>query len=60
MEKLILIWTQILNLISPTVNNEVSKIPIVVNTWAFTDATIQAWDSIYHQKKSAVSFLFLL
>lgn len=28
---------------------------MVINTWAFTNATIEAWDSLNRQKKSAVS-----
>lgn len=31
------------------------RIPMVINTWAFTNATIEAWDSLNRQKKSAVS-----
>ncbi|XP_059468538.1 N(4)-(Beta-N-acetylglucosaminyl)-L-asparaginase-like [Neocloeon triangulifer] len=30
------------------------KVPLVVNTWPFLNATIQAWKSVFHQKKNAV------
>lgn len=36
-----------------TTTNE--KLPIVINTWNFTNATIEAWNVINNQKKSAVS-----
>jgi hypothetical protein len=33
----------------------VVRIPIVINTWGFTNATVQAWDVVERQEKSAVS-----
>ncbi|XP_070495386.1 N(4)-(Beta-N-acetylglucosaminyl)-L-asparaginase-like [Chironomus tepperi] len=53
MRNLFLLFSQYLNLISPTVTED-PKFPIVVNTWGFTNATIQAWDVINRQKKSAI------
>jgi len=59
MKNLFLLFSQYLNLISPTttVHAENSKIPIIVNTWGFTNATVKAWDVINRQKKSAVSLM---
>ena len=34
---------------------EISKIPIVINTWGFTNATIKAWEILNRQDKTAVS-----
>lgn len=33
----------------------VVRIPIVINTWGFSNATIQAWDVLQNPEKSAVS-----
>lgn len=33
----------------------VVRIPLVINTWGFSNATIQAWDAVQNQDKSAVS-----
>ncbi|XP_049764825.1 N(4)-(Beta-N-acetylglucosaminyl)-L-asparaginase-like [Schistocerca cancellata] len=32
----------------------VNKLPIVINTWGFTNATAKAWEAIYQQKLSAL------
>lgn len=29
-------------------------LPLVINTWGFTNATIEAWDAIYNKKLSSV------
>lgn len=31
------------------------NVPIVVNTWAYTNATAKAWDVVNRQQRSAVS-----
>lgn len=33
----------------------VNKVPIVINTWGFSNATIQAWDVLQNKDKTAVS-----
>lgn len=33
----------------------IGKIPIVINTWGFSNATIQAWDYVNNLDRSAVS-----
>lgn len=33
----------------------VVKLPIVINTWGFTNATIAAWDALNLQEATAVS-----
>jgi hypothetical protein len=46
----------LLNLINIIENCEpVNKIPIVINTWGFTNATIKAWDVLQNKEKTAVS-----
>ncbi|CAB3369182.1 Hypothetical predicted protein [Cloeon dipterum] len=37
-----------------TVNMERSPPPLVVNTWPFLNATIQAWKSVYAEKRNAI------
>lgn len=45
-----------LKIILPTDNCEAaSSLPIVINTWNFSNATIQAWDQVYNLERSAVS-----
>jgi len=34
---------------------EAKRVPLVINTWNFTNATIKAWDVVNRQGKSAVS-----
>lgn len=41
-----------LNTITST--DPVNKLPIVINTWGFTNATAKAWEAIYLQKLSAL------
>lgn len=38
---------------------EINKIPIVINTWGFTNATIKAWEILNRQDKTAVSYQFI-
>lgn len=46
-----------LKLLVPAKNcGPVVRIPIVVNTWGFTNATIAAWDALNLQESSAVKF----
>jgi hypothetical protein len=57
MLKQIFVFLNILLIIKPIRNcGEVNKIPIVINTWGFSNATIKAWDVINREEKSAVSF----
>lgn len=44
-----------LKLFQPITPSPDDQIPIVINTWGFTNATIEAWDVLSRQKKSAVS-----
>ena len=34
---------------------EAKRVPFVINTWNFTNATIKAWDVVNRQGKSAVN-----
>jgi hypothetical protein len=34
---------------------EAKRVPFVINTWGFTNATIKAWEVVNKQGKSAVS-----
>lgn len=36
-------------------SDSISKIPIVINTWGFSNATIQAWKVLQDPDKTAVS-----
>lgn len=30
------------------------KLPLVINTWGFTDATKEAWNAVYRQNLSSI------
>ncbi|XP_063707549.1 N(4)-(Beta-N-acetylglucosaminyl)-L-asparaginase [Culicoides brevitarsis] len=30
------------------------KLPLVINTWGFTNAAVEAWNAVYHQNLSAI------
>lgn len=48
-----------LKLVLPVWNcGPVIRIPIVINTWGFSNATIQAWNVVQNQEKSGVSIKF--
>ncbi|KAG5666660.1 hypothetical protein PVAND_014675 [Polypedilum vanderplanki] len=55
MKRFILLLSPLINLISPSIiSSDEQRIPIVINTWDFTNATVKAWDVINRQKKSAI------
>lgn len=54
--KLLILLLFLTEIIIPSENcGPVIKIPIVINTWGFTNATIKAWDVLNLQEGSAVS-----
>lgn len=47
----------LLKIILPTENcGPIVKLPVVINTWGFTNATNEAWNVVKLQERSAVRF----
>ncbi|KAJ6634045.1 N(4)-(Beta-N-acetylglucosaminyl)-L-asparaginase [Pseudolycoriella hygida] len=44
----------IIILMIAVVNISCKRLPIVLNTWSFTNATIKAWDVAYREQRSAI------
>lgn len=46
----------LLKIVLPAENcGPILKLPVVINTWGFTNATIEAWNVVKFQERSAVS-----